>query len=706
MAKRIYSETVKKWLIGSGITAGTLISGIFLYMTFLGAITITGYSGDSICAGTIEDSCYAYINFTANEDIFIYPTNYDPWGRDTFMQFDPAVKSWKLQRSWGSGWRDIPLNETCTGTWCGAPNNKGVKYSYVLREGRDYNFRVIGYKKDPKETIKWSVNYEDKEYLDPIWEGIFSNYTIEGETIFVNDSKVFISATPYNISSGWVDFNITSKIYEGDVDLVMLFDTNYTKPVAAQYYSPHVVSLNRSYTCNDYFNISGGHFWCYDTLQDENNNTYYQLNFDHDFDSGNVQERTAYWSEDIVSGYRDVPKIFNSRAINYQGMNRAYYVKDFPMIQGQDYAFRIRIKQMVFDSGNHKYWFAIKPSHLSIEEAIAQNAFYALDPWTSSLAEDVYIYHQFNETTTGTLLDAENNNNLTTYNMENADLLGPGIKFGQHPDGTDEYTKSDLTYTGGYDGDDNYTVCAWFNATGLGSIIVKDSQGIGARYPWNLIVRGGGGGSKLGWDQYDGSFGFSLSSGLAVNNNTWIHGCGRVIAGVNATLFVGGVPVASDTSPDNTPQTANLSHYLNRGNGGSLYLDGGSDEVVIWFRALSDSEISDVYNSGNGITWTDTSAPADTCTCPGATNNWEVNMEDNCNLISACTLTTGNLSWIGSSGYFNCSANLNLTNRDAPPSATTFYFSSGCDLIRLIILVLLMPATMFKRKRSLKLTWK
>lgn len=172
MVKRVYTETVKKWLIGAGITAGTLISGLFIYLMAMGVITITGYSGDVICAGTIEDPCYAYVNLTAEEDVFIYPVGYDPWGRDTIMQFDPAVKSWKLQRSWGKGWRDIPLNETCTGTWCGAPNNLGVKYSYVLREGRDYQFRIVGYKNSPYEDIKWSVDYENKEYLDPTWKGI------------------------------------------------------------------------------------------------------------------------------------------------------------------------------------------------------------------------------------------------------------------------------------------------------------------------------------------------------------------------------------------------------------------------------------------------------------------------------------------------------------------------------------------------------
>jgi hypothetical protein len=74
---------------------------------------------------------------------------------------------------------------------------------------------------------------------------------------------------------------------------------------------------------------------------------------------------------------------------------------------------------------------------------------------------------------------------------------------------------------------------------------------------------------------------------------------------------------------------------------------------------------------------------SDTCTCAGSGANWVVNMPDNCTLSTPCNIGTGNLSWTGVSGYFNCSAQLNLTNRNAPPSGTVFYFSNGCEVNRL-----------------------
>ena len=51
-------------------------------------ITITGHSGDQVCPGVLDEicmknindpcqcgACCAFINFTANKDIYIYPMN-------------------------------------------------------------------------------------------------------------------------------------------------------------------------------------------------------------------------------------------------------------------------------------------------------------------------------------------------------------------------------------------------------------------------------------------------------------------------------------------------------------------------------------------------------------------------------------------------------------------------------------------------------
>ena len=126
-----------------------------MYLSSTGAITINSVSENVVCEGTTYDPCYVYINFTANEDIFIYPVEYDPWGRNTPFIFDPAVKEFKLYRSWGSGWREYSLYKPCTSTWCGAPpNSPDNKYSLAWRKDRNYTIRIEIFKHNSTDKIK------------------------------------------------------------------------------------------------------------------------------------------------------------------------------------------------------------------------------------------------------------------------------------------------------------------------------------------------------------------------------------------------------------------------------------------------------------------------------------------------------------------------------------------------------------------------
>ena len=69
MAKRIYWESVKKWALRLGVPAGVAgFALLFMYLSALGVIDVTSYSGDSVCAGTVEDPCIALINFPPTRD--------------------------------------------------------------------------------------------------------------------------------------------------------------------------------------------------------------------------------------------------------------------------------------------------------------------------------------------------------------------------------------------------------------------------------------------------------------------------------------------------------------------------------------------------------------------------------------------------------------------------------------------------------------
>lgn len=152
MATYVYWESIKKhWKKVAGGASVPVAVAIFLSLSGQ-SIDITGFSFDSECRGTPNDPCTAIINFTAKEDIFLSKTNYDPWGRNVSLAaFDRPVKSWKMYRKWGSGWREIPMNKGCTGTWCGmSPDDtrKRAQFAYAFREGNNYTVKLEFIKKD------------------------------------------------------------------------------------------------------------------------------------------------------------------------------------------------------------------------------------------------------------------------------------------------------------------------------------------------------------------------------------------------------------------------------------------------------------------------------------------------------------------------------------------------------------------------------
>jgi len=163
--KRIYFETVKrKWKELTGLTITGTISVFLLlwYLSSSGLITVNSYSYSQYCEGTEEDLCWAIINFTAKKDIYIYPLEYDPYGRNTPLEFNPGVKEWHLYRSWGKGWREINLSKT----W-----SKKVNYAVKFAKGKTYLIKITALKNNPYwDNIKWSFT----DALDPWWNSSWS----------------------------------------------------------------------------------------------------------------------------------------------------------------------------------------------------------------------------------------------------------------------------------------------------------------------------------------------------------------------------------------------------------------------------------------------------------------------------------------------------------------------------------------------------
>ena len=155
------------------------------------------------------------------------------------------------------------------------------------------------------------------------------DWIIEGNTVFINDSKAYISATPHTITKdGFVNFTLISKVYEGEIDVLWGFDINTTKPLKGEIFNPHIEEIEFFYICDGLFNFTTApnHFWCFDTTI---NATHPELTliFEHDFDWGIIPQAIAYWNETQEVAWRDIGGAFDIINHNFGGMNKWYLLE-------------------------------------------------------------------------------------------------------------------------------------------------------------------------------------------------------------------------------------------------------------------------------------------------------------------------------------------------------------------------------------------
>lgn len=175
MAFRVTESRIKKWMILTGLVGVPLGFALVLFMSSSGMIEVIDYTGDIV---SNESIVFIELTFKANEDIFIYPMNYT-WGLST----TPEVKQVKLYRTWGESLRELKMNKTCTGRWCGCywcTSSNTAKYIYVFRKGREYTL-VYEIHKEPNATIKWGwLN----NTIDPFIVGYENVYSIKKAPIY------------------------------------------------------------------------------------------------------------------------------------------------------------------------------------------------------------------------------------------------------------------------------------------------------------------------------------------------------------------------------------------------------------------------------------------------------------------------------------------------------------------------------------------
>ncbi|MEX1382612.1 LamG-like jellyroll fold domain-containing protein [Lutibacter sp.] len=210
--------------------------------------------------------------------------------------------------------------------------------------------------------------------------------------------------------------------------------------------------------------------------------------------------------------------------------------------------------------------------------------------WTTALEVDLVSYYTLNETSGTTAEDVhgtnDGTNNGATVNV--AGKIGTAYDF----DGTNDYvsvsfgeTFSAITYSWWMAWDDSGT-----SATQV--VFESDTTAEG------LVYTGSGATDsiavRIGTDLTDALF------ESAIPDSGWHHYV-ATWDGTDVKLYVDGTEHGSSPISRAWSNPSFTSFYIGARAGNSVNFDGKIDEVGIWSRALTSTEISDLYNSGDGL---------------------------------------------------------------------------------------------------------
>ncbi len=218
--------------------------------------------------------------------------------------------------------------------------------------------------------------------------------------------------------------------------------------------------------------------------------------------------------------------------------------------------------------------------------------------WTEDLNVDLLAYWKLDEqdtTGSGTIIDSYNSNDGTNVGTDNTTgKINTAYDF---ISGNSDYINfGDLDSTTG-----EISVSLWVNFDSIASqesIIRKGFDG--SNLPYSIYKSN----TELSFGFYDGSWHQADYNTGTLSASTWYN---LVLTYDGSTIrgYVNGVSVANETYSGSIPTSTRnlyLGSYDNEGTP-SNFFSGKIDEVGLWERDLIISEVTQLYNSGDGISW-------------------------------------------------------------------------------------------------------
>lgn len=267
--------------------------------------------------------------------------------------------------------------------------------------------------------------------------------------------------------------------------------------------------------------------------------------------------------------------------------------------------------------------------------------------------ENIYDFYGFNNTT---------NNNSVSFTSDG--IVGKGADFGASNTNKNLSVANDL----GVGGNEDLSISIWAKlnteiATGTYSLVIHASQSGANRY-FQIVYDYNGGTRRLRGDASGSSVNHNITLGTSTWNNITLT---RDISGNEVEMFINGTSVGTTTLGSSVAN----SDFLKVGGDTGAYASVIIDEVGIWNKVLSQTEISNIYNSGIGQTMVaEFQVDTDGTLTDDIGTYWK--MENTNSIASTSLVLTNNNSVAFSTGKVNnaadfgtsAAANKSLTRAD------------------------------------------
>lgn len=215
------------------------------------------------------------------------------------------------------------------------------------------------------------------------------------------------------------------------------------------------------------------------------------------------------------------------------------------------------------------------------------------------------------EESSGTRFDAHGSNDLTDVNTVGVATgkIGNGADF--ETVNTESLTITDASQSG-LDITGDMSLSFWINLeTAIPNAndqyeIASKTAFTSGNYGWDLYLLNVSGAQRIYFAQSSNGTSFTQPFwSFSPSTSTWYHIVIVQDVGTNVTLYIDGVSQGTGTAVASNFNN-NGNFYLGRGFSNNL--DGILDEFGIWNRTLTSAEVTELYNSGNGLSYANISS--------------------------------------------------------------------------------------------------